>query len=93
MLSEHVGDGWLRTYTNTDIIAWVSRGNVKFRDPVTGGGLFYLGSEADWLRAPLPLICGRENNRWFARVKGAPAEINYSTEAAVPQETSKDGAS
>jgi hypothetical protein len=68
-----VGHGaWMRRYQNTDLNAWVSQGWVKFQNVITGGELAYLGSEADWTRAPLKVVCGRRNGRYYAHVIGAP---------------------
>lgn len=62
------GKMWRRIYLNTDLVAWVSRGGVKFFDPVHGDDTVYLGLESDWARAAPPLICGRRNGHYFAKV-------------------------
>ena len=59
---------WRRVYVNTDLIAWVSKNEVKFFDPARGDDLVYLGSESDWARTSLRLACGRRNGHYFARV-------------------------
>jgi hypothetical protein len=69
--TEHNGDSWRRLYVNTDLIASVGHGSVKFLDPLRGGPTVYLGRESDWAKAPLPLVCGRRNGRYFARVPEA----------------------
>lgn len=68
MASEHMGPTWERFYFNTDVKLWVSRGWVKFSDPDRGDGVTFIGRESDWLRTPLPLICGRRDGHYFARV-------------------------
>lgn len=65
---------WRRMYLNTDLIAWVSKNEVKFFNPVRGDDTVYLGSESDWAQAPRPLACGRRNGHYFARVLGMPRE-------------------
>lgn len=60
------GNMWRRIYMNTDLIAWVSRGELKFFDPVRGDDPVYLGSESDWAQAPRHLACGRRNGHYFA---------------------------
>lgn len=62
---------WRRIYLNTDLIAWVSRGELKFFDPVRGDDIVYLGSESDWARAPLRLSCGRRGGHAFASLLNA----------------------
>lgn len=61
---------WRRIYMNTDLVAWVSRGEVKFFDPIHGDDVFYLGSESDWAQTPAPprLICNRRDGHYSARV-------------------------
>ncbi len=66
--TEYNASGGLRRYMNTDLSAWVSRGWVKFQQPSTGGEIVYLGREADWVKAPLRLSCGRRNGLFFAAV-------------------------
>jgi hypothetical protein len=64
------GDLAQRLYINTDLIAWVSHGWVKFRDPTGGDPMVLLGSESDWLNRPPRLVCGRSNGHYFARLQG-----------------------
>lgn len=66
--SQFFGRGWMRYYLNTDEIAWVSRGWVKFDDPITGDGVAFIGQEADWLRAPQPVLCGHRNGHYYAHL-------------------------
>jgi hypothetical protein len=67
-LTEYRSGGYRRVYLNTDIYVWISRGYVKIWNPVSGGPPIFLGAEADWLRAPQRVICGRRDGRDFARV-------------------------
>jgi len=60
-----------RLYINTDVVAWVSWGWVKFQEPLRGDDMVVLGRESDWLKAPLRLACGRHQGHYFARVLGA----------------------
>jgi hypothetical protein len=62
-----------RLYMNTDVVAWVSLGWVKFQDPLRGDDMVVLGRESDWLKAPPPLACGRLQGHYFARVLDSPA--------------------
>jgi hypothetical protein len=62
------GNMWRRIYLNTDLVAWVSRGEVKFFDPVQGDDTVYLGPESDWARAAPRLACGRRHGHYFAKV-------------------------
>jgi hypothetical protein len=64
--TEYVGDGGVRRYAGTDLNAWVSHGQVKFRQPSVGGDVIYLGSEEIWSKAAIPIRCGRRNGRYFA---------------------------
>ena len=64
--TEYGGNGGLRRYLNTDLVAWVSHGTVKFRQPTLGGGTVYLGREDDWTDAARTLRCGRHRGRYFA---------------------------
>lgn len=66
--TQFFGRGWMRYYLNTDEIAWVSRGWVKFDDPITGDGVAFLGQEADWLKGPQNVVCGRRNGHYYARL-------------------------
>jgi hypothetical protein len=68
MITEHHGDDWQRLYINTDLTAWVSHGWVKFRNPAHGDEMVYVGRESDWQKAPLRLVCGRRDGRYFATV-------------------------
>lgn len=69
LVSEHTtGSSWRRRYVNTDLQAWVNGGEVKFFDLLRGDDPVYLGRESDWARAPLPLVCGRHDGHYFARV-------------------------
>jgi hypothetical protein len=62
---------WRRIYPNTDLVAWVNQGRVRFQDPTRGDEAVTLGRESDWLQAPLRLECGRRHAHYFAHVLGA----------------------
>ena len=47
-----------RRYANTEIAAWIGRGQVRFQHFI-GGSERSAGSERDWEGAPLPVACGR----------------------------------
>jgi hypothetical protein len=64
--AEYSGGGALRRYLNTDLTAWVSHGWVKFHQPSIGGDTVVLGRESEWIKAPIPLLCGRRYGRFFA---------------------------
>jgi hypothetical protein len=66
--TEHDGQFWRRLYINTDLVATISHGSVKFLNPVRGGRPIDLGLESDWTKAPPRLACGRRDGRWFANV-------------------------
>jgi hypothetical protein len=66
--TEHESDISRRLYINTDLVAMVGHGSVKFLDPLRGGETIYLGLESEWAKAPAQLVCGRRNGRYFARV-------------------------
>jgi hypothetical protein len=66
--TEFIGDGGLRRYGGTDLIALVSHGSVKFLQPPMGGDVVVLGPESDWTKASIQLRCGRRNGRYFARL-------------------------
>jgi hypothetical protein len=68
LLSEPFSDGSRRMYINTDLVAWVSRGQVKFNNPMLSDGIVYLGRESDWAKAPLQLACEHRNGHYFAHV-------------------------
>lgn len=66
-VSEPLGQGWSRSYINTDLIAWVSRGWLKFDDPIYSTGLTFIGQESDWLKGPVPIMCGRKDGHFFVK--------------------------
>lgn len=66
--TEHSGEVWQRYYVNTDLVALVSLGSVKFFDPNRGGPMVYLGPESNWANAPVRLACGRHDDHYFATV-------------------------
>jgi Glycosyltransferase family 87 len=66
--TEHDRGNWRRLYINTDLVALVGHGSVKFLNPLRGGPTVYLGLESEWAKAPPQLACGRRDGRYFARV-------------------------
>jgi len=66
--TEHGGRAWIRRYVNTDLTAWISKGDVKFIQPIRGGKLIVVGREDDWAKAPPTLRCGRRDGVYFASV-------------------------
>jgi hypothetical protein len=68
LLSEPEGEGWQRIYMDTDLIAWVSHGWLKFRNPMRSDNMVNLGRESDWAAAPPPLACGRNDGHYFIQV-------------------------
>jgi uncharacterized membrane protein (UPF0136 family) len=50
---------WARQYSNTNILAWVHDGRVKFQRLIGRHRELDVGSEFAWERAPPPLACGR----------------------------------
>ena len=68
MLSLRFGESWRRVYGATDIVASISHGQVKFSDEMRPHGPIDVGSESDWVKAPLSLECGRRNGVYFAHV-------------------------
>ena len=67
-LTEYSGNVGVRRYGNTDLSAWVSNDGVKFRQPIRGDSVVYVGREADWVKAPLRLACERRNGHYFAKL-------------------------
>ncbi len=67
-LTEHFGHQWRRLYINTDLAAWVVRGELKFNDSVRGEDPVDLGPATAWEQAPRPMICGRRDGHYFARL-------------------------
>jgi hypothetical protein len=68
MLSLRFGESWRRVYGATDIVASISHGQVKFSNEMRPHGPVDVGSESDWVKAPLSLKCGRRNGVYFAHV-------------------------
>lgn len=56
----------MRRYEGTGLALMITRGSVKFFDPLRGGSPTYLGRESDWETASLPLVCGRRDERYYA---------------------------
>jgi hypothetical protein len=68
LVSVHYGDVWRRLYGATDIVAWISKGRVKFSDQIRPHGLIDVGSESDWANAPVRLDCGKRKGVYFAHI-------------------------
>jgi len=68
MRTEHHQGVWRRLYVNTDLVALVFHGSVKFSNPVRGLPMVDLGRESEWAKASLKLSCGRRDGRYFAAV-------------------------
>ena len=66
--TEHIGAVWRRVYFNTDLAAWVFNGELKLADTLRGDDPIDLGALKDWEQAPVPLVCGRRDGHYFARV-------------------------
>jgi len=65
---DHGGTIWAREYANTNLTALLSEGTLRLVDGTRGGRPEMLGSESDWVRAPVPLVCGRDGEHYFARI-------------------------
>ncbi|MFZ0498503.1 MAG: hypothetical protein WAU49_00510 [Steroidobacteraceae bacterium] len=59
---------WARRYSNTDVFAWVHKGQVKFQPYMGQEG--FAGPESAWVKAPLRVDCGRDANGYFLHVQG-----------------------
>ena len=62
------GRFWARQYPNTDMLAWVYKGWVRFQPYMSQEG--FAGPESAWEKAPLRVDCGRGANGYFLHVKG-----------------------
>jgi hypothetical protein len=60
---------FMRRYSNTDTVAWVVRGSVKF-EKVINGREEDAGPESAWAKTPLRVECGREGPGYL-KVLGA----------------------
>lgn len=58
---------WMRKYPSTNLTMLIVRGETKLVDGVRGGLPNYLGSESDWAKSALPLVCGRRGEFYYAR--------------------------
>jgi hypothetical protein len=67
---ENWGGRWQRYYLNTELLVYLSHGEVRFMDPWHGDAVD-VGRESDWLRAPQRVECGRLGRHYFANVLGA----------------------
>lgn len=64
---------WARRYLNTNLTAWVKSGWVEFIDPIKGGPATYIGREAAFEQKGAQIMCGRRNERYFAKLVPAAA--------------------
>lgn len=53
------GYTWAREYSNTNVLAWVHAGRVKFQRLIGRHPEWDAGSELAWDKASLPVACGR----------------------------------
>jgi len=60
---------WVRRYTNTDVIAWVHLGRVGFQKEIGEVRVQDAGSVRDWEKSPLKVVCGRQGNGDFLRIR------------------------
>jgi hypothetical protein len=65
---EATGYIWARHYSNTDLLAWVTKGWVHFQPMLRPEG--YAGRQSAWEKAPLQVTCGRGPGGYFLRVTG-----------------------
>lgn len=59
---------WVRHYSNTDMLAWVTDGWVHLQGMMRPEA--YAGPERAWEKAPLQLACGRSADGYFLRITG-----------------------
>lgn len=82
MQTQHLGGVWMRYYANTNVIAFLNRGDVKFLGLVRGADVGYLGRESTWAKASVPLVCGRRDALYFAKAQGATTGARGPTNTA-----------
>jgi hypothetical protein len=68
MQTVHDNHRWLRQYTNTDLLAWVSHGEVWFSDLTGSDPPVGLGTASAWAQARPKVACGWADGRYFVRV-------------------------
>jgi hypothetical protein len=73
-INGRASDGYVfsRHYANTGMHAWIARGRIRFQGPV-GGSEGDAGTEQEWDRAPLPVVCGREAGGFLRLRQPTPA--------------------
>jgi hypothetical protein len=59
---------WARRYLNTNLTAWISSGWVHFIDPTRGGPAQYIGSVRDFQKGTPRVDCGRQDERYYAKL-------------------------
>ena len=68
----HKGYRWIRKYPGTNLATFIVNGSIKLVDGARGGRPDDLGTESDWARAPLPLVCSRHGELYHAKLFSAP---------------------
>jgi hypothetical protein len=66
-------EGYLfaRRYADTEILAWIARGQIRFQH-FFGGLERSAGPEREWERAPLPVACGRAGGGFLRVLQPVP---------------------
>jgi len=63
-------DDWVRSYADSDVDAWVSKGRVYFESALGKDVMHDLGPESAWETTPPHIVCGRgENGMFFVRLR------------------------
>jgi hypothetical protein len=70
-ISVSYGNTWRRRYGGTDIVVSISHGRVTLSDHMRPYAPIDVGSESDWVKAPMRLECGKRDGVYFARVFAA----------------------
>jgi len=64
---------WMRKYPGTDLTAVIVGGSLRLADGTRGGRPETLGTESDWAKGSVRLVCGRRGEHYYARpVRPAP---------------------
>ncbi|MGH8318087.1 MAG: hypothetical protein ACREUL_08935 [Steroidobacteraceae bacterium] len=73
-LTGDAADGYVfsRRYANTEILAWIAKGQVRFQN-FTGGPERSAEPEREWERAPLAVACGRAGGGFLKLLPPMPA--------------------
>jgi hypothetical protein len=59
---------WMRKYSGTNLSIVISGGTVRVVDGARGGRPNGLGPESAWAKGPVPVVCGRRGESYFARL-------------------------